>query len=122
MIERLRARQEWQFFAALPRADARLTVAWWVLLLLNGDHARRLRGGDRGRGGRRRKRADSLTRPLTFVGVVFVLMLVVSPMQTAVSMNLGNKLSAWLNEAPDPQLCRSAGHRPSRGSPTWPTT
>ena len=36
MIERLRARQEWQFFAALPRADARLTTAWWILLVLSG--------------------------------------------------------------------------------------
>ena len=32
-------------------------------------------------------------------GLVFVLMLIVNPIQTAVSMNLGNKVSLWLNEA-----------------------
>ena len=36
MFDRLRARQEWQFFAALPKADARLAVAWWAVMLING--------------------------------------------------------------------------------------
>ena len=98
MIDRLRARQEWQFFAALPKADARLTVAWWAVLLLNGIMPAGFAvaigvvvgAAQEGR---------SLTGPLTLIGIVFVLMLVVNPLQTAVSMNLGNKLSAWLNEA-----------------------
>ncbi len=33
---RLFERQEWQFFAALPKADAGLAVAWWAVLLLRG--------------------------------------------------------------------------------------
>ena len=36
--------------------------------------------------------------PLAVTGLVFVLMLILNPIQTAVSMNLGNKVSAWLNE------------------------
>ncbi len=97
MIERLRARQEWQFFAALPRAHTGLAAAWWILLVLSGvlpaafavatgQTIRAVEGGGR------------LAAVLVFVGVVFVLMLIVGPILTAVSMNLGNLLSAWLNE------------------------
>src|SRR5262249_17868652 len=35
-VRRLRARQEWQLFAVLPRADRELAVAWWVVLALRG--------------------------------------------------------------------------------------
>jgi len=98
MIDRLRARQEWQFFAALPKADARLAVAWWAVLLINGIMPAGFAvaigvvvgAAQEGR---------SLTGPLILIGIVFVLMLVANPVQTAVSMNLGNKLAAWLNEA-----------------------
>ena len=36
VLKRLRARQEWQFFAVLPKADPVLATIWWVLLILNG--------------------------------------------------------------------------------------
>ena len=36
MLRRLRERQEWKFFAVLPRADRGLAVAWWAVLLLRG--------------------------------------------------------------------------------------
>ena len=36
MLRRLRARQEWQFFAVLPKADPVLATVWWALLILNG--------------------------------------------------------------------------------------
>ena len=36
MWRRLRARPEWRFFAVLPKADLRLTVAWWLLLIAGG--------------------------------------------------------------------------------------
>jgi ATP-binding cassette subfamily C protein len=98
MFDRPRAGQEWRFFAALPRADARLTVVWWAVMLINGIMPAVFAvaigvvvgAAQEGR---------SLTGPLILIGIVFVLMLVVNPLQTAVSMNLGNKLSAWLNEA-----------------------
>ena len=36
MLQRLRARNEWRFFAALPRADRLLATLWWAVLLLRG--------------------------------------------------------------------------------------
>ena len=36
MWRRLRARAEWRFFAVLPKADPRLSVAWWLVLLARG--------------------------------------------------------------------------------------
>jgi ABC-type multidrug transport system fused ATPase/permease subunit len=92
---RLRARQEWQFFAALPHADRPLALLWWAVVLLHGllpamfavamgtlvsavQH-----GGDLG-------------RPLAVIGVVFVLLQVVTPIQTAVSHTLGDRTAAWL--------------------------
>ena len=97
MIERLRARQEWQFFAVLPRAHAGLAAAWWILLVLSGVLPAVFAVAT-GQTIRAVESADRLGPALAFVGVVFVLMLIVGPVLTAVSMNLGNLLSAWLNE------------------------
>jgi ATP-binding cassette, subfamily B, bacterial len=33
---RLRERQEWKFFGALPRANPALATAWWTILVLRG--------------------------------------------------------------------------------------
>jgi hypothetical protein len=33
---RLRERQEWEFFGALPKADPALATAWWTILVLRG--------------------------------------------------------------------------------------
>ena len=57
------------------------------------------------------QRGDPLTGPLVLVGVTFTALLAVSPIQTAVSMNLGSKMSAWLNEA----LIRSCVDPPGVG-------
>jgi len=35
-LQSLRDRKEWQFFGVLPRADAALTLAWWVVLIARG--------------------------------------------------------------------------------------
>ena len=35
-LQSLRARKEWQFFAVLPRADAWLATAWWLVLIVRG--------------------------------------------------------------------------------------
>ena len=92
---RLRARKEWQFFAALPHADRLMALLWWAVVLLHGllpamfavamgalvsavQH-----GGD-------------LDRPLAVIGVVFVLLQVITPIQTAVSHSLGDRTAAWL--------------------------
>jgi ATP-binding cassette, subfamily B, bacterial len=97
MGERLRRRNEWAFFRALTLADRALGLAWWALLVLRGvlpavfavvmgllvgavEDDRPLAG------------------PLAAVGVVFVLVQVLVPLHVAVSANLGDRLSAWLND------------------------
>ena len=110
MLQRLRLRPEWQFFAALPRADRVLAVAWWGLLALNGMLPAVFAVATGVMVGAV-QRAEPLLGPLVLVGVSFVGLLVVSPIQTAVSMNLGEKMSAWLNEA----LIRSCVDPPGVG-------
>src|SRR5262245_47677975 len=95
MIARLRARKEWQFFAVLPRADARLAVAWWSIVVLRGALPAlfavamgALIGAVQGGG--------SLAMPLALVGAVFVLLQILTPIQTMVSANLGDRTAAWL--------------------------
>ena len=92
---RLQRRQEWQFFAALPKADWRLAFAWYVLLALRGllpavfAVAMGALVGAVGRG-------DALGAPLTLVGVIFVLLQVVAPIHQAIGANLGDRTAAWL--------------------------
>jgi ABC-type multidrug transport system fused ATPase/permease subunit len=92
---RLRQRKEWRFFAQLPRADAPLALAWWTVIVLHGIVpvlfaiatgvlvAAVQRGGP-------------LAAPLTIAGVLFVLVQVLTPVQTAISHNLGDRMAAFL--------------------------
>jgi ABC-type multidrug transport system fused ATPase/permease subunit len=95
MIERLRATKEWQFATVLPRADAVLAAAWWTILLLRGllpaafAIAMGILVGAIERGG-------DPTAALVFMGAVFVLLQVLSPIHHAVGTNLGSRTSAWL--------------------------
>ena len=95
MFQRLRNRNEWQFFAVLPQADRLLATVWWVVLILRGvlpaafAVAMGLLVGAVQYG-------DSLLRPLTFVGGLFVLLQVLTPIHQAVSANLGDRTAAWL--------------------------
>jgi ATP-binding cassette subfamily B protein len=72
MLNALRKRAEWKFFAVLPRADARLAMVGAV------------------------QRGESLTVPLAVVGVVFVLLQVLAPVHQAISADLGSRVAAWL--------------------------
>ncbi|MGH3507573.1 MAG: ABC transporter ATP-binding protein [Nocardioidaceae bacterium] len=95
MLTRLRARQEWQFFMCLHRADRRLAVAFWSLVLLRSvlpplfavSMGVIIAAVQDGRG---------LGWPLTWMGVIFVLLQTVTPIHQAVSENLGNRVSAML--------------------------
>jgi ABC-type multidrug transport system fused ATPase/permease subunit len=95
VLRKLTERKEWQFFSVLPRADPALAVAWWIVLLLRGvlpavfAIATGVLVGAAQYG-------DSLLRPLAFVGVVFVLMQILTPIHTALSANLGDRTAAWL--------------------------
>ena len=91
----LAQRNEWQFAREIVRADSVLASVWGLLLALRGllpavfAVAMGVLVGAVQRG-------DSLTQPLAFVGAVFILLQVVSPIQTAVSSNLGDRTAAWL--------------------------
>ena len=98
MLKRLRARQEWQFFAVLPKADPALAAVWWALIILNGALPAVFAVAI-GLTVNAVEESKPVATPLALTGAAFVLMLIVTPIQTAVSMNLGNKVSAWLNDA-----------------------
>jgi ABC-type multidrug transport system fused ATPase/permease subunit len=95
MLERLRARNEWKFFAVLPKADSTLTVAWWIILILRGvlpavfaiAMGVLVAAVERG---------DRLVEGLILVGVVFILLQVLTPIHQAVGANLGDRTAAWL--------------------------
>lgn len=95
MLRRLRERNEWKFFGVLPKADRLLAIVWWVLLVLRGvlpavfAIAMGVLVGAVHQG-------ESLAGPLTFVGGVFVLLQVLTPIHQAVSANLGDRTAAWL--------------------------
>ncbi|MFD9596428.1 ABC transporter ATP-binding protein [Kitasatospora sp. NPDC059973] len=96
-IARLRERDEWTFFAVLPRAHRGLAVAWWALIVVRGalpalfavtvgllvdaidDHA-------------------SPTGPLCAAGLVFVLFRLLVPFHSLVGTALGERLSCLLHD------------------------
>jgi ATP-binding cassette subfamily B protein len=95
LLQRLRQHKEWMFFAALPKADGVLAFTWWAVVLLHGILPA-LSAIAMGVLVAAVQRGDPLAVPLTIVGVVFVLMQVLTPIQTAVSHNLGDRTAAYL--------------------------
>ena len=95
MLQRLRDRNEWKFFAVLPRASPLLATLWWIVLILRGVLPAifaiamgALVGAV--------QRGDDLSGPLTLVGSVFVLLQILTPIHQAISANLGDRMAAWL--------------------------
>ena len=95
MFRRLRARDEWKFFAVLPRAARGLALLWWAVLILRsalpagfavamGALIGAVQAG------------QPLAGPLLLVGIVFVLLQVLTPLHQAMSANLGDRTAAWL--------------------------
>jgi ATP-binding cassette, subfamily B, bacterial len=97
MLSRLRERQEWKFFGALPKADPTLAAAWWVVLALRGllPAAFAIAMGALVSAV---QHGEPLATPLGVVGVVFVLLQVLAPIHQAIGANLGSRLAAWLND------------------------
>jgi ATP-binding cassette subfamily B protein len=95
MWRRLRQRNEWQFFSVLPRADGPLALLWWLVLILRGI-APAVFAVAMGVLVGAVQRGDPLALPLTFVGVVFVLLQVLTPIHQALSANLGDRTACWL--------------------------
>jgi ATP-binding cassette subfamily B protein len=95
VLKSLRDRKEWTFFAVLPKAAGPIAIAWWTLLLLRGVLPA-VFGIAMGMLIGAVQRGDSLAGPLSFVGVVFVLLQIMTPVHQAVSTNLGDRTAAWL--------------------------
>jgi ATP-binding cassette, subfamily B, bacterial len=95
VFPRLTDRQEWKFFAVLPKAAPGLATTWWATLLLRGilpaafAVAMGVLVGAVQRG-------DSLAGPLALAGTIFVLLQVLSPIHQTLSANLGDRTAAWL--------------------------
>src|SRR5262245_3556845 len=91
----LTERNEWKFFAVLPRADGLLAGAWWIVLALRGvlpavfAVAMGVLVGAVQQG-------QSLVVPLALTGGVFFLLQVLIPLHTAIGANLGDRTAAWL--------------------------
>lgn len=94
-VNALTQRNDWQFARVLSRADAVLASVWGLLLGLRGllPAAFAIAMGALVSAV---QRGGALTQPLVFVGMVFILLQVVSPIQTAISANLGDRTAAWL--------------------------
>jgi ABC-type transport system involved in cytochrome bd biosynthesis fused ATPase/permease subunit len=95
VLERLTSRKEWIFFSVLPKADVRLAAAWWVALVLRGvlPAAFAIAMGVLVAA---IQRGESLGSALAAVGAIFVALQVLSPIQHAISENLGDRTAAWL--------------------------
>jgi ATP-binding cassette subfamily B protein len=95
VLRRLRTRQELQLAAALWRADRPMAAGWWSLLTLRG----LLPAGFSIATGilvSSIQHHFDLATPLLVVSLIFVLLQVLGPVQTALSANLGDRTAAWL--------------------------
>jgi ABC-type multidrug transport system fused ATPase/permease subunit len=106
----LTERNEWKFFAVLPRADGLLAVAWWIVLVLRGvlpavfAVAMGVLVGAVQQG-------QSLVTPLVLVGVVFFLLQILIPLHQAIGGNLGDRTAAWLYDRLTDACVRPPGLR-----------
>jgi ATP-binding cassette subfamily B protein len=95
VLRQLNERQEWKFFRVLPQASRRLALLWWAVIILRGVLPSAL-AITTGYLVAAVNNGDNLAAPLTALGVVFVILQVLTPLQTAVSANLGNRTAATL--------------------------
>lgn len=97
-MRRLSGRAEWRFFGVLLRADRRLGLAWWGLLVVRGALPAVFAVAMGWLVGAV-QRGEGLGAPLGLMGTTFVLLQVLTPVHQAVSANLGSRVSAYLNDA-----------------------
>ena len=94
-LRALRDRNEWKFFAVLPKAASALAAGWWAVLIAR-SVLPALFALATGALVAAVQRGESLAWPLTVTGGVFVLLSVLSPIHQAISANLGDRTAAWL--------------------------
>jgi ABC-type multidrug transport system fused ATPase/permease subunit len=108
VLQRLRQRKEWIFFAVLPKADRLLAFVWWAVVLLHGILPAMFAIA-MGALVSAVQLGANLVSPLAVVGVVFVLLQVLTPIQTAVSHNLGDRTASYLYDRLTEACVRPAG-------------
>ncbi len=91
----LTERNEFRLAGALPKADPLLASLWWALLILRGALPA-VFGIAMGFLVRAVQNGESLTASLTIVGITFVALQVLTPINQAVGQNLGDRTAAWL--------------------------
>jgi ABC-type multidrug transport system fused ATPase/permease subunit len=94
-MRRLRERQEWKFFGALPKADRSLATAWWTLLGARGVLPAVFAVAMGALVGAV-QRGEAMGGPLLVAGAAFVLLQVLTPVHQTVSYHLGDRTAAWL--------------------------
>ncbi|MEP7114578.1 MAG: ABC transporter ATP-binding protein [Ilumatobacteraceae bacterium] len=95
MTDRLRARQEWQFFRSLRKASPAYAMAWWALIVLRGVLPA-VTSVAFGWLVSAITRDVSLVGPLVLVGASFAVLLISQPVHQVVSANLGARMAAHL--------------------------
>jgi ABC-type multidrug transport system fused ATPase/permease subunit len=103
VLKGLRERDSVTFFRVMWRATPGPATAWWSLVFLRG-LLPALLAVSTGVLVAAVRDGSSLTAPLTFVGVVFVLLQVLTPVHRATSAVVGARTADWLND----QLMRGA--------------
>lgn len=94
-MKRVSQRNEWKFFAVLPKADRRLNFLWWAMVLLRG-LLPVIFAIAMGSVVRHVQRGDSLIESLLEAGIVFIFLQVLPPIHQAVGANLGDRTATWL--------------------------
>src|SRR5262245_30558082 len=108
MLKRLTERKEGLFFSVLVKADPLLAVVWYGILILRGVLPA-IFALVMGVLVRSVQTGGSLTLPLVFTGIVFVLLQILSPIHLAVGANLGDRTAAWLYDRLTRACVRPAG-------------
>jgi ATP-binding cassette, subfamily B, bacterial len=96
-LAQMTSSRPWQFFAVLPDAHRMLATIWWSLLFLRGLLPAVFAVATGALVGAVTE-GTSLTPSLVTVGITFVVLQVLPQLHTAISMNLGSKVSALLND------------------------
>ena len=101
------------FFKTMYTASPVATIVWWGLLLAGGLLPV---GFALAMGGliTSVEKGNTLTGPLTFIGIVFVAMQVVNPVHVSIGQNLGRKTADHLNDRLMRATTAPPGHRPPR--------
>jgi ATP-binding cassette subfamily B protein len=94
-ILKLNDKNEWKFFAVLPKADRALALAWWLVLVLRGALPAVFAIAMGALTSAVERHASPVTA-IAIVGAIFILLQILAPLHHAIGANLGSRTAAWL--------------------------